>query len=141
MPFFKSTLNILKEPDRDEIFDWRFLETSTPYLPPNKEWDYNREMQIEDVDIWEVLYEASGGLGVYAAWSPYAEFYMVTTGWRPIKQRQRINDKIIETYYGSNAQLQVFDRAKQLGIHLNIQKIWKENEEMWLYNKHTTSEL
>ena len=136
---FKSTQNIFK--DFGEVFESKWMDSNKIETPPSPKWDYSRELQLEDVDIWEVLYEASGGLGVYAAWSPYAEFYMVTTGWRPIKQRQRINDKIIETYYGSNAQLQVFDRAKQLGIHLNIQKIWKENEEMWLYNKHTTSEL
>lgn len=133
MPFFKSTYNILKRPDEDEVFNPNWMDSNTLVLPPKTDWTYDREMRIEDVDIWEVLYEASGGIGVYAAWCPYAEFYMMTIGWYPLRPGQQINDRKIEVYYGSNAQVDMFNRARQLGIPLNVKKVWVENDDMWLY--------
>ena len=38
-------------------------------------------MQIEDVDLWEVIYEQGGSVGVYASYNPFAEFYMIRVGW------------------------------------------------------------
>jgi hypothetical protein len=134
MPLFKTTYNILGPRDQDELFDRNQLDRSTPWLPPSSDWDYAREMQIEDVDVWEILYEAGQGIGVYAAYSPFAEFYMVTTGWLPLLQGQRYNDKIIETYYGAGAQNKVYKRAKELGIDLSLYKSWVDDDEMWLYN-------
>jgi len=133
MPFFKSTLNILKRPHEDEIFNINQFDRSDIYLPKTSEWDYNREMQIEDVDIWEVIYEASGGIGIYAAWTPYAEFYLFTTGWKPLLPNQQINDRMWETYYGSGAQQKVMTRAKALNIPISTQKIWVDNDQLWLY--------
>ncbi len=134
MPLFKTTYNILGPRDQDELFDRNQLDRNTPWLPPTRDWDYARDMQIEDVDIWEILYEAGQGIGVYAAYSPFAEFYMVTTGWLPLQHGQRYNDKVIETYYGAGAQKKVFQRAKDLGVDLCLYKSWVEEDEMWLYN-------
>ena len=133
MPLFKSTLNILKEPDRDETFNPNWMDSDKLILPPTKVWDYNRDLQIEDIDIWEVIYEASYGKGVYAAWTPYAEFYMVTTGWEPLREGQRINDRLIETYYGAGAQKKVMQRAKELDIPLSTFISWVNDEDLWLY--------
>ena len=91
MPFFKTTYNILVRPGEDELFDPNWMNSDKMILPPKKDWDYSRELQIEDIHIWEVLYEASGGIGIYAAWDPFAEFYMFTTGWVP----KTMNDRII----------------------------------------------
>lgn len=129
MPFFKSTYNILKKFDEDEVFNINWMDSDKLILPPSAPWDYKREMQIEDVDIWEVLYEESGGRGVYASWNPYAEFYMITSGWKNMFDP----DKIIETYYGNGAVRKVFNRSLELGIPLNIQKVWVDEEDMWLY--------
>jgi len=134
MPLFKTTYNILGPRDQDELFDRNQLDRSTPWLPPSADWDYAREMRIEDVDVWEILYEAGQGIGVYAAYSPFAEFYMVTTGWLPLLQGQPYNDKVIETYYGAGAQNKVYKRAKELGIDLSLYKSWVDDDEMWLYN-------
>jgi len=133
MPFFKTTHNILTAVDEDELFNPNWMDSDKLILPPKKDWDYNREMQIEDVNVWEVLYQASGGIGVYAAWDPFAEFYMLTTGWLPRKEHQTINDKIIETYYGPKAQNQVYNRAKELGIPLKINSVWVDEDKLWLY--------
>lgn len=129
MPFFKTTYNILTRPWEDELWDPNWMDSNTVINPPYKEWDYKRELTIEDVSIWQVIYEASGGIGIYAAWDPLAEFYMVTTGW----VKGTLNDRIIETYYGTEASKKVFKRADELGIPLTRHKIWVEPEEMWLY--------
>ena len=129
MPFFKTTYNILVRPGEDELFDPNWMNSDKMILPPKKDWDYSRELQIEDIHIWEVLYEASGGIGIYAAWDPFAEFYMFTTGWVP----KTMNDRIIETYYGPQASKKVKQRADSLGISLQLHNIWVEPEDMWLY--------
>lgn len=74
MPIFKSTKNIFV--DQGEHFDPNWMDSDRIILPDTKEWSYDRELQIDDIDLWEVISEFSGG-GVYAAWCPYAEFYMV----------------------------------------------------------------
>jgi hypothetical protein len=136
MPIFKSTYNILKKPDEDEVFNENWMDSDTIVLPPTKEWDYQREMTIEDVDIWEVILE-SGSIGIYASWCPYAEFYMISTGanyntgW--VIGNYHYQDKIIETYYGKNSTNMIIKRAKELGLPLTIRKKWVEEEDMWLY--------
>jgi hypothetical protein len=74
MPIFKSTKNIFV--DNNEYFDPNWMDSDRIILPDTKEWTYDRELQIDDIDLWEVISEFSGG-GVYAAWCPYAEYYMV----------------------------------------------------------------
>jgi hypothetical protein len=149
MPQFKSTYNILKKPDEDEVFNPNWMDSDKIILPPKKDWDYAREMQLEDVDIWEVIYESGGGIGVYASWCPYAEFYLITTGgdfrymWEGTLNGQRFNymDKLYETYYGVGATKKVYNRAKELGIELPVNKIWVDEEEMWLYNKQESFDI
>lgn len=141
MPFFKSTYNILKKPDEDEIHNDNWFDTPFLQLPPTYPWDYKREMKIEDVDIWEVLVEQGGSLGIYASWCPYAEFYLVTTG--PDLKNQWVgtlngvefnyNDKVFETYYGPMAQKKVKKRAIELGLKLNNFKVWVDQQDMWMY--------
>ena len=140
MPIFKSTYNILKLPDQDEVFESKWFESNKLTLPSGgpddkkNHWDYNRQIKLEDVDIWEVLYEATGGYGVYAAWKPYAEFYMMTVGWLPLRSDQYVNDRIVETFYGKNAQAEVLIRSNQLNIPLTIRPVWVDDDQMWLYS-------
>ncbi len=105
------------------------MDSNSLVLPPNPKWDYSRPLQIEDVDIWEVLWEAGGGWGVYASWCPYAEFYMLTIGAQDDKKKQ------IEVFYGANAQKFLLKRAKDLNINLYTYQIWVDAEEMWLYKE------
>lgn len=128
MPFFKSSANIFKTPWDDEVFEENWMNTNSVYVPPTKIWDYKRKLKIEDIDIWEVLYEQGGGIGIYAAWRPYAEFYLIRTGW----DRKNLKDGI-ETYYGPGSQKKVYKRSKELGIPLSINKVWIDKEYMWLY--------
>jgi hypothetical protein len=114
------------------------MDSDKLVLPPSTPWDYNREMTIDDVDIWEVLYEATMGIGVYVSWQPYAEFYLITTGFNTNSTPMMINgapfyDRKFETYYGPTAETQAYQRAKELGINLSLHKVWVEPEDMWLY--------
>jgi hypothetical protein len=138
MPLFKSTYNILTKGDEDEVWNDNWMDSDKLVLPPKRDWTYDREMQIEDVDIWEQLHFETGGIGIYASWSPYAEFYLITTGVDPRYGPKFIDggihwDKSWETYYGPGAQQKVFKRAKELGINLQTYKTWVENDKLWLY--------
>jgi hypothetical protein len=123
---FKSTQNIFK--DFGEVFDPNWMDSDKIILPPKFDWDYAREMTIEDVDIWEVIYEQGGAVAIYAAWSPYAEFYMIRVGWEKEEKGHGV-----ETYYGNGAQKFVKKRAKDLGIRLSYNKMWVDPEDMYLY--------
>ena len=134
MPFFKSTYNILKTPWEDEVHNPNWFDSDKLILPPGGpsdkkfQWDYSREMKIDDVDIWEQLYYATGGLGVYAAWCPFAEFYMITI---PTFSTE-VNLKV-ETFYGQYASQRAFKRARELQIPLSLNSVWVEPEDMWLH--------
>ena len=130
MPFFKTTANIVK--DNDEYFDPNWMDSDTLKLPPHQKWTYDREMQIEDVDLWEVVFE-SGSVGVYASWQPYAEFYMVKPPWEMLQSGWGM-----ETYYGPMASEKVANRMKEFRITLPKNQIWVDNEDLWLYNPKNT---
>jgi hypothetical protein len=145
MPIFKTTYNILKVQDQDELFNENWMDRNTLYLPPNKVWDYSRELQIEDVNIWEVIHEMSGGWGLYASWDPYAEFYLITNG-TDTRGFYKINEQMyqtcyFETFYGPNAGKQVYKKVKSYGITLPVFKNWVPNEEMWKYTEQESPKL
>jgi hypothetical protein len=120
------------------------MDSDQVVIPPTQKWSYDREMQIEDVDIWEVVYEQGGGVGVYASWAPYAEFYMITTG-GDFRNKPRIingfpySHRAVETYYGPTAQKQVVERAKTLGIKLTFNQVWIDPDDVRLY--HTPEKI
>lgn len=136
---FKSTYNILVKQDEDEVFRKSWFETDKLCLPPSKKWDYSRELQIEDVNIWEVICEESNGLGLYASWDPYAEFFFVTKGLDTRNQIRIINDipyydRLIETFYGPQAQQKATNLAVSLGMHIWSRSVWVDDEDMWLHH-------
>ena len=78
MPRWKTTQNVLT--DFGEHFDdnWMNYDSISQYAPPVIPWDADRPMRVEDVDLWEVITEMSGPVGVYAAYMPHGELYIVT---------------------------------------------------------------
>jgi len=130
MPFFRSTKDILKTPWEDEVFNPNWMDTNKPYLPPRIEWDYQREMKIEDVDIWEQIHLESNGLGLYAAWTPYAEFYLITHRYFADDMSYRL-----ETFYGPGAMKKAYDRAQSLGMYISVSKMWVDENDLWLYQE------
>lgn len=85
---WKETKQILNLNNDGEIFNenWMNYTSVFQYMPPNPKWNGNRPIRFEDVDIWEVITEISGPIGVYAAWCPYDEFYIVTNRWKVVQE-------------------------------------------------------
>jgi hypothetical protein len=103
MPQFKSTKNIFGD-FGDEVWNRNWADSDKPVLPPNPDWTYDRILQLEDIDIWEVIIERGGAVALYAAWCPYAEYYLV-----------RYGPDHMEAFYGRNVRPDVkrfFDDRK-----------------------------
>ena len=105
MPQFKSTQNMLKD-FGDEVWNDNNIDSDKLVLPPSYDWSYDRVMEFEDVDIWEVIIERGGGTAVYAAWCPYAEYYIIRHNW----------GQDLEAFYGRFVQPQVLQRLDELKI-------------------------
>jgi len=108
MPQFKTTQNILKD-FGDEVWHDNNMDSDKIVLPPSPDWSYDRVMNFEDVEIWEVLIERGGGVALYAAWCPYAEYYIIRHNW----------GEDLEAFYGRFVQPQVLERLEQLKIPHN----------------------
>lgn len=123
MPVYKTTEEILK-------FPWKDKELTQPLnLRKPGNWHYNSELKINDVVLWEEIYYQPGNIGIYAAWSPYAEYYMIT-------YNLFLNSKYgVETFYADNACKQVWERVKKFGIDLPTNLVWVEQEDMWLHTE------
>jgi hypothetical protein len=104
------------------------MDSDKMILPPKRDWDYSKDMEISDVDVWEVIYQASGGIGVYAAWSPYAEFYMITD-----RFTSSSNDPSITTLYGKGAYKEVAKIMKERKIPFSLNQYWVDEDKMWIY--------
>lgn len=133
IPTFKKTEHILT--GYGEYFDINWFNYDEPQLPPRIDWDYQRELRIEDVFLWEVITEP-WEYGVYAAWDPYGELYVIRKEsdyekmmWDP--DHKRLFD--FEVFYGQGAQKQVVKRMNELGIHVAYQKVWVPDDKLWLY--------
>jgi hypothetical protein len=125
---FKTTHNIFK--DFGEHFDPNWMDSNKLITPPKKNWDYKRPMQIEDVNLWEVICEQGGSVGIYAAWDPYAEFYMIRVGW--FLEAQGYGAEI---YYGPGSMNKMIKRAKELNIPISTNNVWIDPNDMWLYTE------
>jgi hypothetical protein len=104
MARFKLTENIFL--NSGEVFDENMIDNPNLRFPQNTMWSENRPMKIEDVDIWEVIIEHGGPFGVYAAWQPYGELYIVLDKY-----------SLVAEFSGINANL-------ELEKYLQKEKIW-----------------
>ena len=111
MPAFKTTRSIFNSPWAEELEDFTTNLKNQP-VPPNSPWNESRQIELKDIKLWEQIYYSSGNIGIYAAWDPYAEFYMIVFN-------LLINTPAgIEIYYGPTAADDVWLRAKQFGVDL-----------------------
>lgn len=130
MPFFKTTKNIFIDPWNDDFFSENWSNLEKAFIPETRKWDYSRELNIEDVSLWEVIYQEGGGKGFYASYDPYAEFYLLTPGWF-LSLKDRVD---IKTYYGPGSMKKAYKKALEWGMPIQTNKVWVENEEMFLYD-------
>jgi hypothetical protein len=106
---FRSTSNIIENPWRQDI-----PGVVHSFPPPKQPWTNSQEPTIFEINLWEQIYYEPGNIGVYAAWDPYTEFYMITYNLfidLPFG---------IKTFYGKDALDSVIKETKSAGINLNI---------------------
>lgn len=120
MPIFKTNNDIFKT-GGEETFDENIMNYDFLIFPETKKWDYKKPLSIEDIEIWEVLYEEGGGTGVYAAWRPYAEFYMVSYKYQ------------IEIFTGFGCNLRLTKYLNKKNIPFLLKTIWVEDDEIIHY--------
>jgi hypothetical protein len=112
MPIFKTTQTIFNSAWGEEFEDDQITSVPAHFLPTKEIWNLEREMTISDVKFWEQIYYKSGDIGVYAAWNPYGELYMIV-------HNLFINTTFgLETFYGEEAVNDVWKRAEELGVVL-----------------------
>lgn len=125
MPLFRTNQDIFKT-SGEEVSESFWFDQNTIHTPKTGKWDYKRNLTVDDIEIWEAIYEDSWGLGIYAAYRPYAEFYM-------IKHVNVQGITVLDTHYGANAQNSVIKFMIQNNIPVPTHKVWIDNEDMWLY--------
>jgi hypothetical protein len=121
MPAFKSTRDIFNPNEHSEAFDPKWFDSDNLVLPAKTSWDYKRELQIEDVNIWEVIFEIGSFVSLYAAWDPHAEFFLF------------LYHGTAETFYGKGAQKKLKIRLDALEIPYSLHKMWVDPSQMHLY--------
>ena len=132
MPRWKTTENILIPNKDGEYFDenWMNYDSIYQYIPLKTPWEENRLIKFEDVDLWEVIVEWSGLSGVYAAWSPYAHYFIVTDNW-----------KIVGEYWGIDGEKKLQNYLIENNIRFSLNKIWVDDEEFISYTKNTQNKI
>ena len=127
MPRFKSNANLFVH--LDDYYDRNWNQSDSLNVPPTTKWSYDREMNIDDVDLWEIIYEEGGGKGVYASYMPYAEFYLICLGNYDGRTPR------METYYGPGAEDIVIKRMNEFGWPYPVNNRWIDDEDMWLHQQ------
>ena len=117
MLIIRSTHDILTQPWKLDFSN--YTQPTNAKIPPG--WDQDREITVDDVAFWEQIYHTPGSLGIYASWSPYAEFYMI------VYNLFSHLDQGIQTFVGPDAAEQVSRQAAVFGIDLTQKKIWVES--------------
>jgi len=120
MKIFKSSQEIFSDP---------WFEKSPNIgtcLPVRESWKKQEPIQISDVFQWEQIYYLPGDLGIYAAWNPYDDFFII------VHDLFLKNSKGIEIF---RDQWALINRARDLGIDLEKQEIWISDQAHFSKNK------
>lgn len=105
MSQYRSTLEILNNP-------WHYDPVVVSNIATHQ-WSNDRLIGVEDVEFWETIYYENGNVGVYAAYRPFADFYLI------VFNQFLDKTKGIETYRSVS---KTVARCRELGIHLEIFK-------------------
>ena len=103
---FKSTYEIINDPWKEKS------DEVVSKLPPT--WTKEKAISIDDVVVWEQIYHQPGNIGIYVAWSPYTEFYLIAYDLF-IKTSAGI-----KTFVGPDAITEVQQLASEINIKLPI---------------------
>jgi hypothetical protein len=132
MPRWKSTEQILSLSKDGEVFDenWMNYDSIYQYMPINPEWKEHRPIRFEDVDIWEVIVELSGPIGVYAAWCPYSHYFVVTNRWTIVKE-----------FWGIQGEKDLKKYLTEINVPFSTNKIWVDEDVVQHYINPTENKL
>lgn len=71
---------------------------------------------INEVETWEELHYEPGVVGVYAAFEPYCDYFII------VHNLLADTEYGIEKFYGKNAHNDVITRCTELGINISTKK-------------------
>lgn len=104
----KTTYHIFNNPWEEKKTDL----ISPP--PPTLKWNKDGFPTVNDIDLWEELYYQKGNVGIYGAYNPHAELYIIVYNLF-IKEPCGI-----EVYSGPEAAVEVWKKASELSIKLPL---------------------
>jgi len=111
---FKSTYQILNNPWKEDVSN---INHNSTIVPPSSPWSKDRPIGLGDVQLWEQIYHEPGVIGVYAAWQPKDELYLVTYNFL-------LNEKTgYELFYGDGCVDNIIKELSLLGIELPVRLI------------------
>lgn len=108
---FKTTEEILNDP-------WNLKSDDVDTLPARREWQYKTALEFKEVELWEEIYSQPGNISVYAAWDPYAEFYIIVYN---LFSNAPFG---IQQFYGIDAVKMLQEKLKTFNITLPTDRIW-----------------
>jgi hypothetical protein len=108
---FKTIEEILSDP-------WNLKSDDVNTLPARREWQYKSALKFEQVVLWEEIYNQPGNISVYAAWDPYAEFYII------VYNLFSNTPSGIQQFYGIDAVKMLQEKLKTFNITLPTDRIW-----------------
>ena len=132
MPRWKLSEQILNYKNNVEFFDesWMNYDSIFDYMPEPVKWKESRQIKFEDVQIWEIISEVSGPIGVYAAWQPYAPYFIVTKKY-----------SIDKEFWGTKGEEDLQKYVVKYGICLPKNTIWVDSEDMYLYENKISQKI
>ena len=108
MTIFRSTKELVSEA-------WpKNVSTPVQDHPRRYEWLSSNPVKFADITVWEQVYSQPGNFGIYVAWSPYVEFYIVV----------HYLFGNIEEYKDLK---EIINRSTELGVDLSVNRIWIAN--------------
>lgn len=98
----------------EEIFSnlWRFNSSSKLDGNPIIQ-TYKKCNNIEDINLWEILFYEPGGVAVYRAYDPYCDLLMI------VHEILLTDKNTIELYHIETEFRKIINRLQDLGISVN----------------------
>ncbi len=125
---FKTTDEILQSHWNDQEFRVSTTPNNLTVLPDRQHGLHMYDLTVEDIRLWETLYYEGGSIGIYAAWDPYSEFFIITYN------LFLDSPAGIEVFSGPGAIRRLYLKAKELGVDLEVGEIWVEPENVKYYD-------
>jgi len=97
--------------------DGSCILNNSPHVPLYTPWDYSKKMVITDIALWEQLYHEPGNVGLFVAWNPYIEYYLLV--FYPFLDSK----KGFKSYYGIDVCYEVASIMQKISVEFDIKKL------------------